>query len=108
MRLKPNKNAGGGKREGRRLNASRVSRELEELNRIGIALYETRDVDRLLGMILQKAREVTVADAGSLYMLERTAGNANLRFKLTQKDRVEFAFTALTLLLTYYSMPGHC
>jgi len=51
-----------------------VSRELEELNRIGIALSETGMFDQLLGMILQKAREVTVADAGSLYLLERTAG----------------------------------
>jgi len=108
MRLKPNKNAGGGKRERRRLNASRVSRELEELNRIGIALSEVRDVDQLLGMILQKAREVTVADAGSLYLLERTAGNVDLRFKLTQNDSVEFPFTESTLPLTDRSIAGYC
>ncbi len=108
MRLKPNKNASGGKRERRRLNASRVSRELEELNRIGIALSETRDVDQLLGMILQKAREVAVADAGSLYLLERTAGKVDLRFKLTQNDSVEFPFTESTLPLTDHSIAGHC
>ena len=34
------------------LSASRASHELEELNRIGIALSETRDVDQLLRMIL--------------------------------------------------------
>ena len=61
MRLKPNKNAGGGKREGRRLNVSRVSRELEELNRIGIALSETRDVDQLLGRMFVESQVYRVA-----------------------------------------------
>ena len=108
MRLKRNKHADGGKRERRRLNASRVNHELEELNRIGIALSETRDVDQLLGMILQKAREVTVADAGSLYLLERTVGKVDLRFKLTQNDSVEFPFTESTLPLTDQSIAGYC
>jgi len=61
MRLKANKNAGGGKREGRRLTVSRVSRELEELNRIGIALSETRDVDQLLGRMFVESQVYRVA-----------------------------------------------
>ena len=64
------------------LSASRASHELEELNRIGIALSETRDVERLLRMILLKAREITCADAGSLYLVEHRDSEPRLRFKL--------------------------
>jgi hypothetical protein len=93
--------------------AARASRELEELNRIGIALSETRDVAQLLDLILRKAREITMADAGSLYLVERghastDAGirNPGLRFKLTQNDSVQFAFSEHTLPLTEDSMAG--
>jgi HD-GYP domain-containing protein (c-di-GMP phosphodiesterase class II) len=92
----------------RRLPASRAGHELEELNRIGIALSETRDVDRLLEMILRKAREITSADAGSLYLVEREAGESRLRFKLTQNDSVEFPFAEFTLPLTDESIAGYC
>jgi len=88
--------------------AFRISHELEELNRIGIALSETRDVGQLLEMILRKAREITSADAGSLYLVERGEGEARLRFKLTQNDSVEFPFTEFTLPLTDQSIAGYC
>jgi HD-GYP domain-containing protein (c-di-GMP phosphodiesterase class II) len=95
--------------------AARATHELEELNRIGIALSETRDVEQLLDLILKKAREITGADAGSLYLVEkgRTSGDAGvrtpgLRFKLTQNDSVQFAFSEHTLPLTEDSMAGYC
>jgi len=53
------------------LSATKATRELEELNRIGMALSETRDVEQLLDLILKKAREITAADAGSLYLVEK-------------------------------------
>jgi hypothetical protein len=59
------------------LSAAKVTNELEELNRIGIALSETRDVDQLLTLILQKAREITGADAGSLYLVEHESSSSN-------------------------------
>ncbi len=86
----------------------RASHELEELNRIGIALSETRDVDQLLGMILRKAREITCADAGSLYLVERVEGESRLRFKLTQNDSAKFPFAEFTLPLTDESIAGYC
>ena len=52
---------------------TRAEREMEELNRIGIALSQTHEVGRSLEMILTKAREITGADAGSLYLVEETA-----------------------------------
>lgn len=90
------------------LSVGRASHELEELNRIGIALSETRDVDQLLAMILLKAREITSADAGSLYLMERVGGESRLRFKLTQNDSVEFPFTEFILPLTDQSIAGYC
>lgn len=93
----------------RRLSVSRISHELEELNRIGIALSETRDTDQLLELILRKAREITSADAGSLYLVEHVEGEeARLRFKLTQNDSVEFPFAEFTLPLTDQSIAGYC
>jgi HD-GYP domain-containing protein (c-di-GMP phosphodiesterase class II) len=104
------------------LSAAQAARELEELNRIGIALSATRDVDQLLALILQKAREIAAADAGSLYLVELdklgsgpAAGGPSLsdntrhlRFRLSQNDSVHFPFTEHTLPLTEASMAGYC
>jgi HD-GYP domain-containing protein (c-di-GMP phosphodiesterase class II) len=97
------------------LSATKATRELEELNRVGIALSETRDVGQLLDLILKKAREITAADAGSLYLLETGGVSAEagmraplLRFKLTQNDSVQFPFGEHTLPLTEDSMAGYC
>jgi HD-GYP domain-containing protein (c-di-GMP phosphodiesterase class II) len=94
--------------------ATKATRELEELHRIGIALSETRDVEQLLSLILRKAREITAADAGSLYLMEKGGVSADgglrapqLRFKLTQNDSVQFPFSEHTLALTEDSMAGY-
>ena len=50
---------------------SREHDELNELNEIGKQLSAERDIDKLLELILQKSREITGADAGSLYLVER-------------------------------------
>jgi len=99
----------------RTLSASRATHELEELNRIGIALSETRDVERLLELILRKSREITGADAGSLYLVEKEEDASNgsgqklqLRFKLTQNDSVQFPFSEHILPLTDSSIAGYC
>ncbi|MHB8502009.1 MAG: GAF domain-containing protein, partial [Candidatus Acidiferrales bacterium] len=105
------------------LSAAQAARELEELNRIGIALSGTHDVERLLALILLKAREITGADAGSLYFVEQAAGDSNgssqnitngaettrqLRFRLTQNESVQFPYAAHTLPITESSMAGYC
>lgn len=105
------------------LSAAHAGRELEELNRVGIALSETRDLERLLAMILLKAREITGADAGSLYLVEQTGGSSSgstsrgsngaenarrLRFRLAQNDSVQFPYTEHTLPITESSMAGYC
>jgi HD-GYP domain-containing protein (c-di-GMP phosphodiesterase class II) len=93
----------------------RTEREMEELNRIGIALSETRDVGALLDMILAKARHITGADAGSLYLVEEVRpdalapgpGELLLRFKLTQNDSVQFPYTEFVLPMREDSLAGY-
>jgi len=85
-----------------------AEREREELNEIGVALSSQRNVGVLLTLILKKARDITGADAGSLYLVEADANDGHhLRFKLTQNDSVEFPFQEFTLPLTEDSMAGY-
>jgi len=87
---------------------ARSEREMEELNQIGVALSAERDITRLLNLILLKCREVTTADAGSLYLVESAGENEQrLRFKLTQNDSRQFPFTEFTMPITETSMAGH-
>ena len=87
---------------------ARTEREMDELNRIGVALSATRDVNALLEMILVKSRAITGADAGSLYLVEETPeGERQLRFKLTQNDSRQFPFTEFTMPISEGSMAGH-
>jgi len=98
-----------------RVELKRTEREMEELNRIGIALSETRDVGALLEMILLKARHITGADAGSLYLVEETIpdgsaagpGERHLRFKLTQNDSMQFPYDKNELALGDDSLAGY-
>jgi HD-GYP domain-containing protein (c-di-GMP phosphodiesterase class II) len=103
----------------RTMNAAKANRDFAELNQIGIALSETRDVGQLLALILTKAREITGADAGSLYVVEEAGqsssslaesdgGSRWLRFKLAQNDSVQFPFSEHTLPITEGSMAGYC
>ena len=98
-----------------RAELARAEREMEELNRIGIALSQTHEVDALLKMILTKAREITGADAGSLYLVEELRpdvlspgqGDRQLRFKLTQNDSVQFPFAEFEIPLEENSLAGY-
>jgi HD-GYP domain-containing protein (c-di-GMP phosphodiesterase class II) len=91
--------------------------ELGELINIARAMTTVRDVDKLLGVILEKSRFVTGADAGSVYIVEMPpagtgagAGAAGerrtLRFKLTQNDSVSFDSREFTMPLSDRSIAG--
>lgn len=82
--------------------------KLQELNRIGIALSSEREPERLLDLILTKSREITNADAGSLFLVEKTPDQEHvLRFKLTQNDSYPFSFTEITLPIRATSLVGY-
>jgi HD-GYP domain-containing protein (c-di-GMP phosphodiesterase class II) len=84
-----------------------AERERQQLNEIGIALSSERDINALLTLILKKAREITKADAGSLYLVTEDIRQRRLRFVLTQNDSVEFPFQEFTLPLAEDSMAGY-
>jgi len=90
----------------------RKSQELHELNHIGVALSAQRDIDKLLELILLKCREITAADAGSLYLVERgrdqeTKTDDELIFELTQNSSVVYPFTKSKMPLSEASIAGY-
>lgn len=84
---------------------------LRELNSIGIALSTERDPDRLMKMILQKSREITSADAGSIYLVQtdppEEEGNKKLRFKILQNDSTPLHCEECFIPLTTESIAGY-
>ncbi|MBF0509632.1 MAG: GAF domain-containing protein [Deltaproteobacteria bacterium] len=93
------------------------TRELSELNQIGIALSAERDFNKLLDLILTKAREITTADAGSLYLVETDPdvppdtdnfwADKRLRFKLTQNSSLSMSFQEFVMPVIKTSMAGY-
>ena len=75
-----------------------VSRELNKI----------RDVDKLLGLILQKAREVTSADAGSIYVVNQATeeDDGNIEFKIAQNDSVPQNLSQFKMPLNGQSIVG--
>jgi len=82
-------------------------REREELNEIGVALSSQREISALLTLILSKTREITAADAGSLYLVEQDSQGQHLRSMLTQNDSLEFPYQEFVLPLAENSMAGY-
>jgi HD-GYP domain-containing protein (c-di-GMP phosphodiesterase class II) len=85
---------------------SRYQFELGELVDIARAMTTERDVDKLLGVILEKSRFVTGADAGSIYVVEGDDTNRLLRFKLTQNDSVTFDSREFVMPMNSRSIAG--
>ena len=82
-----------------------LARQLEELNRIGAALSEERDVARLLELIVTKAREITSSDGASLYLVEPTG--AHLRFAVAQNNSIAVPFRSTVIEMTDRSIAGY-
>ncbi|HET9698112.1 MAG TPA: HD domain-containing phosphohydrolase [Terriglobales bacterium] len=113
-----------------------ATKEIQELNAIGAALSAEHDTEKLLEMILSKSREITKADAGSLYLIEEQVvaaeggqplatekevviGGAKLaarprvntrkvlRFKLAQNDSVNIPFREAAVEVSDESIAGY-
>jgi HD-GYP domain-containing protein (c-di-GMP phosphodiesterase class II) len=56
------------------------NKEIEQLIKIGVALSTERNHNQLLKLILEKARQITRSDSGSIYLVERK-DPTKLRFK---------------------------
>lgn len=84
------------------------TRELQQVADVGAALSTVRDHSVLLTMILGKARELSRADAGSLYLLDTVGGRQVLRWKLAQNDSIDVeAFEEKILPITRKSLAGY-
>jgi HD-GYP domain-containing protein (c-di-GMP phosphodiesterase class II) len=65
--------------------AGTLTTEADRLLSIGVALSAERDIARLYELIVRSARELTHADGGSLFLLEKGAdGTDKLRFAVAQ------------------------
>lgn len=86
----------------------RAASDLDTLNKIGVALSTERNTDALLELILSKSREITSADAGSLYLVEEQKdGRKHLVFKLTQNDSHSVPFRQFTMPIDTSSIAGY-
>lgn len=86
----------------------RVRGDISRLNEIGIALSSERDRESLLQLILQKSREVTRSDAGSLYLAEEDSGGGKkLHFEISQNDSLMFAAQESGLPIDRSSIAGY-
>lgn len=86
-------------------NESKILKSLEE---VSIALTSERDHRKLLSLILEKARKLSQADAGSLYLIQKEKdGSKKLRFVLTQNDSVDFKFEEREIPLTEKSIASY-
>lgn len=61
--------------------------DLKNLAQIGIALSGEKDISKLLGMIVDEAKNLTAADAGTLYILDEE--KKHLRFEILRNDTLK-------------------
>ncbi|HEX6080111.1 MAG TPA: GAF domain-containing protein [Methylomirabilota bacterium] len=88
--------------------ARETTRQLEELNAIGVRLSGERDTKLLLDLILTKARTITRSDAGSIYLVETAPdGTRRLRFELAHNESVPVEFHSVALPINPKSLAGH-
>jgi HD-GYP domain-containing protein (c-di-GMP phosphodiesterase class II) len=89
---------------------NRYRYELGELIEIAKAISTEREIDKLLGLILEKARFITGADAGSMYVVEGDDPDPyarTLRFKLSQNASVVWDSREFTVPISPRSMSGY-
>jgi HD-GYP domain-containing protein (c-di-GMP phosphodiesterase class II) len=83
-------------------------KRLKELNNIGVALTTERNLFKLGELILQKSREITSSDAGSLYLVEGDEETGKrLRFRISQNDSMEIDYEESVMPLTKGSIAGY-
>jgi len=81
--------------------ANNLLLRLKELNEIGIALSQQRDINSLLETILVAAKRITNADAGTLYLHEPE--QQVLRFEIMRTDSLNIAMGGTSgVPITFY------
>ncbi len=91
------------------LGLRRSQYEINQLIEIGKSLSSVRNVDKLLDVILAKARFLSGADAGSIYVVEgmdEEIADRTLRFKLSQNDSLTYESTEFVIPIDTKSIAG--
>ena len=87
---------------------SAMTEETDHLLSIGIALSAERDISKLRELIVRNARELTRADGGSLFLLEKEEGGDKLRFAVAQTGPNDAGtYLGAVLPLTRGSVAGY-
>jgi HD-GYP domain-containing protein (c-di-GMP phosphodiesterase class II) len=88
--------------------ADRFRYEVAELVATSRALSSERDIRKLLALILEKCRQVTGADAGSVYVLEGEGARSDrkLHFMMSQNDSIAIDFKEMSLPIDEKSVVG--
>jgi HD-GYP domain-containing protein (c-di-GMP phosphodiesterase class II) len=71
-------------------------RRLEQLNEVGAALSQEKDIDHLLEKILLAAKAITRAAGGTLYVLEPSDEGPRLRFAIMRNEAMGIAMGGTT------------
>ena len=76
---------------------------------VGIALSAERENQKLLDYIVEKTREITFSDAGSLYLVDenRETGKSSLLFKIAHNDSNPTDFTEFSMPIMKQSIAGY-
>lgn len=81
------------------------SNEIKYVLSISRELNGERDIPKLLNLILKKAREVTCADAGSIYTIEKNKNT--LKFRFTQNDSIQQDLSEFEIPINERSIVGN-
>jgi HD-GYP domain-containing protein (c-di-GMP phosphodiesterase class II) len=82
--------------------------ELQKLIEIGISLSSERNIERLLDKIIKEACNVTTADGGSIYIVEKNEDEEKvLHFSNTRSDSLNVDFKEFTIPISPDSIAGY-
>jgi HD-GYP domain-containing protein (c-di-GMP phosphodiesterase class II) len=93
------------------LELERSRHENEMMIKIGRALSQERNIKKLLAIILAHAREVTNADAGSIYIVQghdEDILQRKIRFEVSQNDSRDLPSETVAMPVSPASIVGQC
>ena len=79
---------------------------MTRLHEVGRALVSEQNLDRLLDLILSKARELLKAEAGSIYLLTGEGERREMLFAHTQNARVNLPFHRVSMAVSRQTLAG--
>ena len=95
----------------------KAAQDLNSLNEIGMALSTEKDLEGLLDLIISRSREMTWADAGTLYLVEADPNleedpkdflkDKKMRFAVAQTESRDVPFKSFTMPINKASIQGY-